>query len=555
MRRPLLVLSLLLAPHAGCDSSNPSFWQPKNDLLPMVALDDRVAYVEKNSHTAYLLDPADAAFKPRFVTVGTAPIAAVKHNGSNQMLVLSNGDSGSASVQAIPPQFQIVDANPNLGPTVYPLSGRFDGLAQSAEGRFVVLYHTSSTQDASDTGLFNPNEMTIIDFTPPAAPAVPKMSTKSIRSLGGVPTRIEFSPPSVAQAGVPSLAVVVSQNYVTILDVENTERTEISIPLCAQSTGCVYSPDQILFGSVDLLDPKSPFGPSNPEILDIYVRAGAAQDIFQIALSIGTDATGAINLDASMSMLSVGANPAGMVLYGSGANTRLAVPTSRSLVIIDPNTSQTLSFATSIPTNVIVPFTALAPDNSLKNKAMLVDTLYGSATVLIADLEQVETNSGTAIVDSPLRAPVSDVVPLVDQGLAVLVLGQRTSVSAFTVVEFGTTPRFVEMTVSTTFDNPYFETRNPSRLWGSVSGTKLSYFNLVARSGENNSPIWLDQTITGIQALAQPSSDKVRHLVVSHDDPDGIGNLTFLDADKPDRATARTAYGFLLSNYLERGQP
>ncbi len=90
-------------PHAGCDSSNPSFWQPKNDLLPLVALDDRVAYVERNSHTAYLLDPADAAFKPRLVPVGKAPIAAVKRNSANQMLVLSNGDSGSASIAAISP--------------------------------------------------------------------------------------------------------------------------------------------------------------------------------------------------------------------------------------------------------------------------------------------------------------------------------------------------------------------------------------------------------------------------------------------------------------------
>jgi hypothetical protein len=43
----------------------------------------------RNSHTAFLLDPADTSLKPRMVPVGKAPATAVKHNGSNQMLVLS----------------------------------------------------------------------------------------------------------------------------------------------------------------------------------------------------------------------------------------------------------------------------------------------------------------------------------------------------------------------------------------------------------------------------------------------------------------------------------
>jgi hypothetical protein len=567
MRPRFLVLSLLLVPHAGCDSSNPRFWQPKNDLLPMVALDDRIAYVEKNSHTAYLLDPADASFKPRFVTVGKAPIAAVKRNGSNQMLVVSNGDSGSAGVAPIQPQLQIIDANPNVVPAVYALAGRFDGLAQSVDGRFVVLYHTSSTQDASDTGLFNPNEMTIIDFTQSLDPKAP-LPTKSIRSLGGVPARIEFSPPSVAQAGVPSLAVVLSQNYVTIMDVENTERTEISVPLCAQSAGCAYDPDtiQILFGSVDLLDPKSPFGPTNPKILNIYVRAETSKDIFQIALSIGTDAVGTIDFNASLSLLSVGANPAGMALYVSNDGPRLAVlaPTSQSLVIINPSTSQTLRIAaTSIPANVIVPFTVANSDGTQRNEAMLVDTLYGSTSVLFADLGVVETSGGLEIKDSPLRAAAGDVWPLLDQGIAVLVLGKPTAISSFTAVELSTR-RIVDITASSTFARPYLEARPPSRLWGVTDGTKLTYVNLVARkAGTTFAPsfVWLDQEITSIQALDPPldanptNPQKPRYLVVGHNDPDGIGNLTFLDADTPDRSTARTAYGFLFSNYLERGQP
>jgi len=553
MRRVFLVLSLLLLPHAGCDSSTPQFWQPKNDLLPMVGLNDRVAYVERNSHTAFLLDPADVSLKPRMVPVGKAPITAVKRNATlvphNQLIVLSGGDSGSASITAIPPQLQIIDANPGLDPDIRPLAGRFDGLAQSADGRFVVLYHSSSTPDASDTGLFNPNEMTIVDFTLTPNPRVPTLPTKSIRSLGGVPARIEFSPPYPFKAGERSLAVVLSQNYVTILDLDHTDRTEISVPLCPQSTGCTFSPDQIVF---------------DPANLNIYVRAGSAKDIFQITL---TDLWPALPLSgspdndflASLSMLSVGANPTSMALYSDKDGTHLAVlaPASKSLVIIDPSTSHTQSIATSIPANVIVPFTILDSTNQTKNQAMLVDTSYGSSSVLFADLEQVATDGGIAISDAPLRAPAGDVWPLVDQGIAMLVLGKSSAVSSFTVVELATR-RFADITASNAFGTPTLEARPQSRLWGVASSTKLSWINLIARDGEATlapSFVWLDQTITRIQALDSKSVDGHRYLVIGQPDPDGIGNLTFLDADKPDRASARTAYGFLYSNYLERGQP
>jgi hypothetical protein len=188
---------------------------------------------------------------------------------------------------------------------------------------------------------------------------------------------------------------------------------------------------------------------------------------------------------------------------------------------------------------------------------MLVDTVNGSTSVLFADLGQVETEGGLAINDWPLRAAASDVWPLVDQGIAVLVIGKSSAISGFTVVDFSTL-RFVDITASSAFENPYLETSKPSRLWGVSSGTKLSDFNLVPRSGEATlapTAIWLDQNITSIQALGTKSVDGHRYLVVGQSDPNHIGNLTFLDADKPDRASARTAYGFLFTNYLERGQP
>jgi glyoxylase-like metal-dependent hydrolase (beta-lactamase superfamily II) len=55
--------------------------------------------------------------------------------------------------------------------------------------------------------------------------------------------------------------------------------------------------------------------------------------------------------------------------------------------------------------------------------------------------------------------------------------------------------------------------------------------------------------------LAGTGPSTPRYLVISHADPDNAGNITFVNADAPDRATARTAYGFLYTNYLQRAQP
>ncbi|MGD0839076.1 MAG: hypothetical protein ABSB49_20765, partial [Polyangia bacterium] len=115
---------------------------------------------------------------------------------------------------------------------------------------------------------------------------------------------------------------------------------------------------------------------------------------------------------------------------------------------------------------------------------------------------------------------------------------------------------------------PTFESDSASRLWGADEGTGLFYLNLAAGSastpGQGQGALtmgetWLDQTITSISPLSQSStqftSNTTRYLVVGLSDPNAVGNLTVLDADNPQRSTARSAYGFLLSDYLQRSQP
>ncbi len=568
MKRRFLALSLALAPLAACSGDDTNFWLPKNDLLPMVALDDRVAFVEKNSQIAFILDPADRSLTPRQVKVGKAPVTAVKRNANdplvphNQLLVLTKGDPGSAQNPEVAAELDVIDAvapAPPASPVMnLTLTGRFDGLAQSDDGRFLVLYHTPGGQAQNDSALFNPNEMTLVDFATPslADPSKPSVNPKTIRSRGGVPSDILFSPSYPFTLGPRTLAVVLSQNYVTILDLNNPDHTEISVPLCPQSAGCNLTPVQAVF---------------DPDNLNIYVRASGVKDIYQIKLTdlvaAGQTPTPPGNdFLASLSLLAVGSTAADMALYGSGKeHTRLAVAAgdARSLVIINPHTSQTISVTTSIAVNQIVPFFApspAAPDRA-SLQALLVDRLQGNTSVIFADLEQVETQGGLSLADFSLGAAATEVHPLLDQGIVVLVAGRFSGSAALTVVDLATRS-FSAFGSSSPLSLPTFETRSPSRLWSVNSGTDLLHLNLVARAGGarlTTGETWLDQNITSILPLAASStertSDLTRYLVVGHDDPNGIGNLTILDAENPDRASARTAYGFLFTDYLKREQP
>jgi hypothetical protein len=65
----------------------------------------------------------------------------------------------------------------------------------------------------------------------------------------------------------------------------------------------------------------------------------------------------------------------------------------------------------------------------------------------------------------------------------------------------------------------------------------------------------VDRTIANILPLAKKSADGNRYLVLEMLDPMNVGYVTLLNADLPDRKGARSAYGFLLTDTFQRGQP
>lgn len=539
--RTLWLASLLLAPLVGCDDSAPAFWSAKNDLLAPVALENTLAYVERNTQTAYLLDPGDANLRPVALPVGKAPVLAVKRNASNQLLVLCRGDQGSASRPAVSAELDVLDGDTRSAAAPLMLGGRFDGLAQSSDGRYVVLFHKAAG-DAGGSALYNPNELVIVDLAPPPPATGPKLTQRTIRSLGGVPVGVDFLP---FQDGSHHLALIEAQNYVTLLDLDSEARSEISVPLCPEGKTCTFTPTKVLFDSGNLAGNRT---------ASVFVQTTSSKDIFQITLD-------GESLRASLSMLTVGSIPSDMALYGTGADTRLAVlaPDARAMVIIDPSTSRTVSVTMSISASVIVPFLLPSPNSTTaRPQALLVDQGRSSTSVLFANLDTIETTGSLSLAEYPIGAAASGVRALTQQGTVVIELSPSGRAgTALTVVDLASRS-FSSIGSAGDLGLRRYETSGPGRLWTVDAASGLCYLNLVARPSEARlatGETWLDQSITDILPLSKPSSDGVRYVIALHNDSDAIGNLTVLDAEKPDREHARTGYGFLLDNYLDRGQP
>lgn len=537
MKRAYL-LPLLLASPLGCHDDAATGDSSSRAVLPMVALDNSVAYVNSTSGSTFLLDPANLALGPRMAATGKSPIVAAKCNGTNQLLVLTNGDQGSSSTAAEPARLVLIDPASNAAPVTTDLPGRFDQIAQSEDGVFAILYYGSASSGASGSMLFNPNDLAVatLDGSKPLA-------SRPIRSLGSVPSGVVFSPRATLFGQLRTLAAVLAPNYVTLLDLDNANRTEITVPLVADGTETV-TPVQVLFDMVGTA---------------IYVRADGSNDIFQISLAQATPADATSNdFRVSLSLIGSGSAPSDMEMYGTGDTMRLAVttPATQQLVILDPTTGNATSIPTATQVNQILLFQGTSPKSSqVQDRAMLVGVGTGATALVFADLQDIETTQGLALESWSIPAPVVNVTPL-PGNLALLTYQYASGGATLSIVNLA--DRTIEPIGSSgSLQDVTVEATAQSRLWGTDGANRLEYLDIV-NHGQGplfSAEVLLDQSIASISPLATKSADGIRYVVLEMNDPMKLGYLTVLNADQPDRKGARSAYGFLISDYFERGQP
>jgi len=528
VKRSGTLLALALLSPVSCTDWEPAYTRPAQ-LLPPVALDSRVALVETGNSRVFLIDPARPEAGARLVPVTSGPTVAERNHGKDQLLVLSRGERGAPGILPESAALTIVPADPAIAPKAVPLGSRFNAISQSEDGRHLIAHFGPSTTKGDS--LFNPNEIALIDLAAASPTAVPR----TIRSFGSVPARVVFSPSLALPDGPRTLAVILSENFVTLVDLNNPTRPEITVPLTLPNDNRTLRPLQVLFETKDPV---------------VYVRVQGANDIYALRLLAVPPAERAPNgndFTPALGLLAAGTAPADMALYETTDGPRLLVvsPGSRDAFVIDARSSRSTRVPLDDAASRIHIFESTGPgDPKSRARALLLGTGLEARTISFLDLDQLELQGRRNLDSRPMGVPALESLFFPARGQAVVLHRAQPGSPGVSVIDL------TQRTVAPIFAEvpPQRLAATADKIWvGPESGNLLGFINLMSLApGE----IRLDAPIAAILPLPRATDGKSRVVVVHGADP--AGSVTVLDADKPERSTARAMQGFLLQDLLER---
>lgn len=532
MNRLSLLLPLALA--VSCRTADARYDRALTVLDP-VSVGSALLYVDVGNHRAVRVDLSTAATTSDPVDIGHDAVLAVAREGTvmgaarTEALVLTRGRRGDPGVA---PEAGALSVIPAAGSARrYTLGSPFNALSQTPDGRFAFAYFTTDRQ--ATRLLFNPNEVAVVDLDAPPSATNPVLRT--VRSFGGIPNGVVFSPPMRIQGETRTLAVVLSDAYVSIMDLAHLDRSEITVRLTLPEDPRAIRPEQALFDA---------------QASTIYLRARSSDDLYVLQLNAVTpDGATGNDFRPTLNQLAAGRAPADMALFGAADARRLLVvsPGSSDARVIDARANTTVTIPLEAPADKILVFDATAPrDPMVATRALLYSTGSTVRAVSFLELADIEARRAQNVETVQIGRPVVSALALPER--AVVMLGHPSSgamgqLSLLDLAHRTVSPIFAEVAL----EGAQFD-RDRAALWVAPHGsTRVGYIDLQSfRPGE----VRLDAPVTQVV----PVRDGGRSRVVAVHDAEG-GWITLLDATTPRREDARSWQGFLLTGLLDEVTP
>ncbi|MBN1654725.1 MAG: hypothetical protein JXA30_13220 [Deltaproteobacteria bacterium] len=522
----LLLLGFILS---GCDSNNDDENKEPEvvELLGQSAVvGEYLLLVDKKEDRVFSLDVSlkeeklASSVKTAAITPNPFWIEA-REGGESEALVLSAGRRGVSQ----PTVLSALTVGKKLEIREYEVGAPFDTILQSDDGRYALLYFSQGSDDV----LYSLNEIAVVDLENPGTDPNEKeedeeqdaedigVVRRTVDTSNGVISRIDISPSMKIGQQKRTVAVVLSESRVTIVDLVKATRTNTNVRLGGAADGPAIQPEQVEF---------------NASEREIYVRAANSNDIFVLSLQpAGKDYV----TDASQ--IPVGVEPTDMKLYDS---SKLLVVSkgSHDVHLINRSSesdgddsevdsvNQEVSIDLNHEAEKIALFQIVMKDKSKKHVALLYQE--GSSVVTFLDLVDAEIYKEQNLDTVRLQEPVLDVEVFDDDDLA-FVTHHSSRVDIIDMV----TRDVRSIRIDNSLQEAVFDTQY-ARFW--MAPPNQPFISYVDLNTGISSPdaVLLDDPI--VQFVVANEAEKVvavhEHIVCDTDDKEDDKNER--DSDKDD---------------------
>jgi hypothetical protein len=320
---------------AAC-AERDEIWDAPVEGVQAFELEGAAALVDPNAARALLIAVnQDLGIDTVSVPIGTGFRTAQRTLDRKKLLVLSYGDVPQALVDDLPPTLTVIDgsAEPALD-MQYVLPAPLSGLAVDPQGNFAVVHANDD-----DTGFVeNPNELLVVELGENRAP-----KPLSLRSFGGRPQRITFTPELTLPKGPSRLLVVETDRDLALLDLENLAAADITVKL--STMGRMRAPAQVAISDGD---------PARDDDARLAIRLEGESSVVLVDMLPVPDAddeSAPHGFRPTPNEVFVGGVPSDVAFVKTDGGLRLAalVPALSAMTLVDPGSGIATEVALGAP--------------------------------------------------------------------------------------------------------------------------------------------------------------------------------------------------------------
>ncbi len=542
-----------VVPLAAC-GDRPSFWNdPVGGSSASYGLTKGVALVDDASHRVVMLTVPGAGLDvaEQSLPIGHQVVNVSVSPDKNRLFVLSAGDWPRRTVKDEFPSLTVIDFPTGFVAQAhqYEMTEPRPNLAIDPQGTWAVAYSgppssaPSPFATSSTTSSFvqNPNEIVIFDLTTQTKPV-----TRTLRSFGGTPQRLVFTPELAlpASKGPRRLLLIETDIDLSMLDLdrafENPAPPEITVPLTSDTTAKQVQTAGI---AVDGRNPSDPndarfavWASNNTNVFTLQLVAPPANAANDFVPTIKLTDVGGIPSDVAFVETEDATSPTGLALQVAAL-----VPGKNSAVLVDPDKSLTTTVALPASYASFSLVTGLATGTTGTSSGTDVALLWNAGAgaqsgVALWTLKHSVMQPYASISTLGATQPITQTydVPTPNQRMKVL---QMASGNGFYVLDLtARTAPPLDATESATLSIA----PDGLRLWAfDRGGTDLAEIDFATL---NPVPLTTDLPIDAVYDVARV--DGQRALVAIHNQ--GAIGATVFDATDPVTATSRRVASLLL---------